>query len=82
MSKIIEAIDCIEELLKEVKSGTVLTSENVGDLKKLMNIVRELRDITIFRLCKIGKATDVAELFNLSPARVSQICTEYSNKNV
>ncbi|NWO19899.1 sigma factor-like helix-turn-helix DNA-binding protein [Leptotrichia sp. oral taxon 223] len=69
-----------EELRKEVEEQGKIIDSHSKDIAELQNKVIEMRDNAIVLELKYLSGKEVAEKYNLSPGRISQIKKEISQK--
>lgn len=69
---------CINDFEKKISNKELLTNEEVEILLKLIKTIHLLRDVFIIKYRKRGiNSLDIGNIFNLTPARISQICSKY-----
>lgn len=69
-----QALRCVRQVREYLKPTMILTHRDAEKLRKVGVEITKTRDLAVYRARRAGfTVKEVAEMFDLTPARVSQI---------
>lgn len=72
---------CLDEISLKIDNGISLDKDDIETLKAMPPLLKKARNLNVYFLYKLGlKYDDIGRRHNISPARISQILSEFKRR--